>query len=151
MHQNIMQSISVSFVVPKHGFIHHFGAIYLLIRFYLMRKVPQLNSTLTPTQAKDRYFLDSGDKVRFFFEKNSFDDDGQLKMEKEECLNKIGHCMHWHLPAFKKVKYNWINIKKKVFYCLYKTNISFITGVCQYSSVLLSRIYQLIIFIHTKY
>ncbi len=54
-------------------------------------------------QAKDRYFLDSGDKVRFFFEKDSFDESGSLKMDKEKCLNKIGHSLHWHVPAFKKV------------------------------------------------
>ncbi len=55
-------------------------------------------------QAKDRYFLDSGDKVRFFFEKDSFDESGSLKMDKEKCLNKIGHSLHWHVPAFKKVR-----------------------------------------------
>jgi hypothetical protein len=48
--------------------------------------------------------LDSGDQVRFFFEKDSFDEDGLLKMDKDKCLNKIGHAMHWHVPTFKKVK-----------------------------------------------
>ncbi len=25
-------------------------------------------------------------------------------MDKDKCLNKIGHAMHWHVPTFKKVK-----------------------------------------------
>ena len=66
-------------------------------------------------QAKDRYFLDSGDKVRFFFEKDSFDESGSLKMDKEKCLNKIGHSLHWHVPAFKKVSESLLNEVTKLF------------------------------------
>jgi len=40
---------------------------------------------------KDDYFLNSGDKIRFFFEETAFDDKGQLKYPKSRCVNKIGH------------------------------------------------------------
>ena len=39
----------------------------------------------------DDYFLTSGDKIRFFLEKDAFDQDGKLTRPKEKAVNKIGH------------------------------------------------------------
>ncbi|GAA6019357.1 hypothetical protein JCM11491_000907 [Sporobolomyces phaffii] len=39
----------------------------------------------------DSYFLESGDKVRFFFEPAAFGPDGTLNRPKEKSVNKIGH------------------------------------------------------------
>ncbi|GAA5938011.1 phytanoyl-CoA dioxygenase family protein [Sporobolomyces koalae] len=39
----------------------------------------------------DTYFLESGDKVRFFFEPAAFGEDGKLNRPKEKAVNKIGH------------------------------------------------------------
>ncbi|KAF3933183.1 hypothetical protein ABW19_dt0209899 [Dactylella cylindrospora] len=49
----------------------------------------------------DDYFLNSGDKVRFFFEEDAFDDSGNLVKPKEKSINKIGHDLHELEPAFK--------------------------------------------------
>ncbi|NCF25151.1 MAG: phytanoyl-CoA dioxygenase family protein, partial [Gammaproteobacteria bacterium] len=51
-------------------------------------------STTKQTQLDDRYFYESGDKIRFFLEDDAFDDSGRLKQAKEHCLNKMGHAMH---------------------------------------------------------
>jgi phytanoyl-CoA hydroxylase len=42
----------------------------------------------------DDYFIESGDKIRFFLENGAFDENGQLRQAKEDCLNKMGHAMH---------------------------------------------------------
>lgn len=50
--------------------------------------------------ASDRYFQESGDKIRFFFEKGAFDAAGRLTRNKHTALNKIGHAMHDLDPVF---------------------------------------------------
>ena len=57
-------------------------------------------------RAKDDYFLESGDKVRFFWEEGAFDSDGQLKMDRALAINKIGHALHWLVPEFKAVTFS---------------------------------------------
>ena len=62
--------------------------------------VQSVFSTTDPTQLADRYFLESGDKIRFFFEADAFAADGSLGAEKLDCLNKIGHALHDLDPVF---------------------------------------------------
>merc|ERR1712093_375572 len=49
----------------------------------------------------DDYFIDSGDKIRFFFEPDAFDTSGKLTKPKERSINKIGHGLHERDPAFR--------------------------------------------------
>jgi phytanoyl-CoA hydroxylase len=57
-------------------------------------------STKNPTSTTDQYFLESGDKVRFFLEEEAVDADGQLNRPKELAVNKIGHAEHDLDPVF---------------------------------------------------
>jgi len=53
----------------------------------------------------DEYFLTSGDKVRFFFEEDAFDETGNLSKSKEKAINKIGHNLHGLVPEFAMVSH----------------------------------------------
>jgi phytanoyl-CoA hydroxylase len=50
--------------------------------------------TSEQSKTSDDYFLESGDKISFFFEKDAFDAEGNLKNDLFHSLNKIGHAMH---------------------------------------------------------
>jgi phytanoyl-CoA hydroxylase len=57
-------------------------------------------STHEQTRTSDDYFLESGDKIRCFFEENAFNSDGTLWQSKEQSINKIGHALHDLDPVF---------------------------------------------------
>jgi phytanoyl-CoA hydroxylase len=71
-----------------------------LVRDFDPAGVVSIFSTHEQTRTSDDYFLDSGDKIRFFFEENAFLPDGTLRQTKEQSINKIGHALHDLDPAF---------------------------------------------------
>ncbi|MGE0872428.1 MAG: phytanoyl-CoA dioxygenase family protein [Kofleriaceae bacterium] len=48
----------------------------------------------------DDYFLESGDKIRCFFEEDAFDRSGSLQRPVDQAINKIGHALHDLDPVF---------------------------------------------------
>jgi phytanoyl-CoA hydroxylase len=63
-------------------------------------EVATVFSTTARSHAQDRYFLDSGDQIRFFFEAEAFDAAGRLRQPLERSLNKCGHALHDLDPVF---------------------------------------------------
>ncbi len=63
-------------------------------------EVHSVFSTTRQTQLDDSYFIESGDKIRFFLEEDAFDESGNLRQSKADSLNKMGHAMHDLDPVF---------------------------------------------------
>lgn len=57
-------------------------------------------TTTRQGETTDRYFLESGDQVRFFLEEGAVDGAGRLRVPKARAINKIGHALHDLDPVF---------------------------------------------------
>jgi phytanoyl-CoA hydroxylase len=71
-----------------------------LVRDFDPAGIVSIFSTREQTRTSDDYFLESGDKIRFFFEEDAFNSDGTLRQNKEQSINKIGHALHDLDPVF---------------------------------------------------
>lgn len=61
---------------------------------------PAVFQTSNQEEISSDYFLNSGSNISFFFEKDSFDEKGQLKTDLFRSMNKIGHALHDLDPLF---------------------------------------------------
>jgi phytanoyl-CoA hydroxylase len=71
-----------------------------LVREFDPAGVVSVFSTHEQTRTSNDYFLESGDKTRFFFEENAFNADGSFRQQKATSINKIGHALHDLDPVF---------------------------------------------------
>ncbi|EDQ92535.1 uncharacterized protein MONBRDRAFT_21059 [Monosiga brevicollis MX1] len=63
-------------------------------------------SSNAETQNSNDYFLESGDKIRYFFEPGAIDDQGRIVVPTESAFNKIGHALHSLNPTFRKYTFD---------------------------------------------
>jgi phytanoyl-CoA hydroxylase len=76
------------------------GRMAAMLEAFEPAEVATVFSTRGLSHAQDRYFLESGDKIRFFFEEEAFDREGRLRQSKARSINKVGHALHDLDPVF---------------------------------------------------
>ncbi len=69
-----------------------------------------LETSLTPfnpdvSHSRNKYFIDSADKISYFFEPLALDENSNLLLPIENALNKIGHNLHDLNPIFERITY----------------------------------------------
>ena len=77
-------------------------ANYLIENFDKNYFFKSVFDTSNQEHAQDKYFLESGDKVRLFFESKAFDKKGNFNSKINLIINKIGHALHDLDPEFHK-------------------------------------------------
>lgn len=63
-------------------------------------------SAVQNNQSKETYFLESGDKIRYFYEGGALNESGELLVDPSVALNKIGHALHTDHPVFNKITFS---------------------------------------------
>ncbi|XP_022902469.1 phytanoyl-CoA dioxygenase domain-containing protein 1-like [Onthophagus taurus] len=71
-------------------------------------------SSAESTQNKNKYFLESADKISYFYETGAIGSDGELLVPENKALNKIGHALHELNDVFRAITLD-VRVKETCF------------------------------------
>ena len=63
-------------------------------------------STENQESIMGQYFLESAEKISYFYEAGALDSDGQLLVQKDQAINKVGHGLHIHHATFRDIAHS---------------------------------------------
>nr|XP_018906257.1 PREDICTED: phytanoyl-CoA dioxygenase domain-containing protein 1 homolog [Bemisia tabaci] len=63
-------------------------------------------NTINLEQNKETYFLESSDKISYFFEEGALGENGELLVDVSKSLNKVAHALHWLHPIFRQATFH---------------------------------------------
>uniref|UniRef100_A0A1B0BB94 Fe2OG dioxygenase domain-containing protein n=1 Tax=Glossina palpalis gambiensis TaxID=67801 RepID=A0A1B0BB94_9MUSC len=113
MHSKLLDEINENGYVILEDFLapEEIDILYKAGRTLCM-DAPQINRKIFSSvnsensQSKDTYFLNSGDRVSYFFEEGAVGENGELLVDPIVSLNKVGHALHVEHPDFKKITFS---------------------------------------------
>ncbi|XP_037029674.1 phytanoyl-CoA dioxygenase domain-containing protein 1 homolog [Bradysia coprophila] len=70
------------------------------------RDAPDDDRKVFGLHSKEDYYLESANKLHYFYESEALDKDGNLLVDKMESINKIGHGCHLVNPIFHKYTFD---------------------------------------------
>ncbi|XP_063372773.1 phytanoyl-CoA dioxygenase domain-containing protein 1 [Cydia amplana] len=113
MHDTILNQLERDGFAVVEGFLRdaeceELAAAGLELTRHLPDAPPTVFSTTEPEQQqlKDKYFMESNDKISYFYEKDALDADGKLQVDPSISLNKVGHALHALHPIFRCYTYS---------------------------------------------
>lgn len=65
-----------------------------------------VTNRITEAHMKETYFIESANKIHYFYENGALDANGNLIVDKMQSLNKVGHGLHVLHPIFRKYTFD---------------------------------------------
>lgn len=79
-------------------------------------EIRSIFTTNEQSRHTDQYFMESAEKISFFFEEEAFNEEGKLKQDLSLSINKVGHSLHTEDALFRSFSLSsiWSSLLKQL-------------------------------------